>query len=210
MEESIETHKIMDMDEQKREKLLNAAMAEFRNGFTKASTDAIIRNAGISKGLLYYYFGTKENLYDFLLEYSLDVIMNEFHGLVNMNESDLLERMWQMLLLKMELSYKHPAIFDFVGSAYAQAGAKQSAIAARYLKEGVDAEGLLMRGIDTSLFKDAFDADKVINIIRWAIIGYSDSKIDANKTLDDYRNEYEGYLQDIKEYISILREAFYK
>ena len=210
MNEAIASHKIMDMDESKREKVLNAAMAEFRNGYDKASTDTIVREAGISKGLLFHYFGTKEKLYEFLMEYSMDVIMSEFYSLLNFDEPDMLDRLWQMLLLKMELSYRHPAIFDFVGAAYAREGVRKGVLAARYLKEGTDAEGLLMRGIDTSRFKDGFDAEKVANIIRWAVVGYSNSQIDANKKIEDYRREYDGYLEDIKGYFDVFRKAFYK
>ena len=209
MEEEIRTHKIMDMEEQKRERVLNAAMAEFRGGYAKASTDAIVRRAGISKGLLFHYFGSKEKLYDFLVAYSLDVIMSEYYSLINLKETDLLERIWQMLLLKMELSYKYPAIFDFIGAAYAQEGARHGAFKDRYEKEGVDPAGMLLNGIDTSLFKDGFDAEKVGNIIRWAVTGYSNSQIDANKTIEDYRKEFGGYLEDIKGYFKIFREAFY-
>ena len=210
MNDEICSHKIMEMDEQKREKVLNAAMAEFRGGYEKASTDTIVRQAGISKGLLFHYFGTKEKLYEFLIAYSMDVIMNEFYGMMNLKETDLLERIWQMLLLKMELSYKHPAIFDFIGAAYAREGKQHDAFKAQYEKEGIDPTGMLMSGVDTSRFKEGLDTQKVINIIRWAVLGYSNSQIDKNKNIEDYRKEYDNYLEDIKGYFTILREAFYQ
>ena len=209
MNEEIQSHKIMEMDDQKREKVLNAAMAEFRNGYTKASTDTIVRHAGISKGLLFHYFGTKEKLYEFLVEYSMNVILSEFYGLLNLDEPDLLDRMWQMLLLKMELSYKHPAIFDFIGAAYARKDEQHSELFARYTDGSADVFGTLTRGIDVSLLKDGLDAEKVINIIRWAVVGYSNSQINMSKTIEDYKKEYESYLEDIKGYFKIFREVFY-
>ena len=210
MDEDIKSHKIMQMDEQKRERVLNAAMAEFRNGYAKASTDNIVREAGISKGLLFHYFGTKEKLHEFLVKYTVDVILSEFYSLVNFEQPDLLERIWQMLLLKMELSYKYPAIFDFVGAAYAQEGAQFSAFTTRYTKESPDMTALLTKGVDVSQIKDGFDVDKVINIIRWAVIAYSNSQIDISKSIEDYRKEFDKYLEDIKGYFDIFRKAFYK
>ncbi|MDR2572521.1 MAG: TetR/AcrR family transcriptional regulator, partial [Oscillospiraceae bacterium] len=68
MDEVTEPHKIMAMDPEKRDRVINAAMKEFRKGFKSACTDEIVREAGISKGLLFHYFGTKDGLYDFLLK----------------------------------------------------------------------------------------------------------------------------------------------
>jgi AcrR family transcriptional regulator len=52
----------MQMEPEKRERVINAALMEFRHGFEHTSTDAIVREAGISKGLLYHYFGTNTRL----------------------------------------------------------------------------------------------------------------------------------------------------
>ncbi len=49
---------------EKRERLLNAAMAEFaRYSFNDASTDRITAESKVSKGLLFHYFGSKKALY---------------------------------------------------------------------------------------------------------------------------------------------------
>ena len=49
---------------QQQETILRAALAEFAaHGFADASLNRIIEAAGISKGSLYYYFDSKEDLY---------------------------------------------------------------------------------------------------------------------------------------------------
>ncbi|EMV4835388.1 helix-turn-helix transcriptional regulator, partial [Listeria monocytogenes] len=51
------------MDE-KRLKILEAAMGEFtEKGYQAASTNKICEKAGVSKGLIFHYFGSKEKLY---------------------------------------------------------------------------------------------------------------------------------------------------
>lgn len=47
-----------------KEKIIKVAIEEFAtNGYKSASTNSICKNAKISKGLLYHYYSTKENLY---------------------------------------------------------------------------------------------------------------------------------------------------
>ena len=50
-----EIEKFLKLDDEKRDRILNAAMKEFRYGYVKASTDIIVKEAGISKGLLFHY-----------------------------------------------------------------------------------------------------------------------------------------------------------
>ncbi|HVC46665.1 MAG TPA: TetR/AcrR family transcriptional regulator [Terracidiphilus sp.] len=52
-----------------RERILNAALKEFsEHGLAGARTDRIARAAGVNKALLYYYFESKEKLYEAALE----------------------------------------------------------------------------------------------------------------------------------------------
>jgi AcrR family transcriptional regulator len=49
----------------RREALLAAALSEFsRNSYETASLNAILREAGVSKGVFYYYFRDKRDLYN--------------------------------------------------------------------------------------------------------------------------------------------------
>ena len=45
--------------------------------FVEARTDLIVREAGISKGLLFYYFGSKKNFYLYLLNYAVDLLTKD-------------------------------------------------------------------------------------------------------------------------------------
>lgn len=117
--EDLTKHKIFTMEDMKRDILLTVAMSKFaKNGYKKTTTDEIISEAEISKGLLFHYFGTKKDLYIFLFKYANTTIMQDFYTQINMKERDILERLWNIFLLKLELTNKYPAIFDFVASAF--------------------------------------------------------------------------------------------
>ncbi len=56
-----------NLPENKQKKILRAAIAEFSQlGYAKASCNRIVKFAGISKGSLFQYFGSKEGLFSFV------------------------------------------------------------------------------------------------------------------------------------------------
>ena len=211
MSEELKSHKIMAMEADKRERVINAAMKEFTKGFKVACTDTIVREAGISKGLLFHYFGTKDGLYNFILKNACEMIYTEYLSLIDLEQSDIIEKIWQMTLLKVDLSYKHPALFDFLAKAYIELQENPNSEFAEYFEKtrSIAVEKTLA-DMDTSLFKDGIDPKKAANIILWTLSSYSTSQINANMTMEDYQNEYERYLGEIKDYINILRKSFYK
>jgi len=60
-EKPAEIEKFLKLDDEKKDRILNAAMKEFRYGYVKASTDIIVKEAGISKGLLFHYSARRSN-----------------------------------------------------------------------------------------------------------------------------------------------------
>ena len=211
MSEDLESHKIMAMDAEKRERVINAAMKEFSKGFKSACTDTMVREAGISKGLLFHYFGTKEGLYSFILKNACETIYNEYLSLIDLEQMDIIEKVWQMTLLKMDLSYKHPALFEFVAKAYVELQENPNdEFNAYFAKTRSIAVEKALTDLDTSLFKEGVDPQKAANIILWTLNGYSTSQLNTNMRMEDYQKEYSRYLDELKEYIDIFKKTFYK
>jgi AcrR family transcriptional regulator len=210
--EELTKHKIFTMEETKRDTLLTVAMSKFaKNGYKKTTTDEIISEAEISKGLLFHYFGTKRDLYIFLFEYANTTIMQHFYAQIDMKERDILERLRKMFLLKLELTNKYPAIFDFVASAFYE---KDPAVAAKineYTNQlYFDVQKEIFKDIDLSLFKANLDVQKAIKIIIYTLKGYSEAQASPEKRIEDYIKEHKRYKREIDEYITVLRTAFYK
>jgi AcrR family transcriptional regulator len=66
-----------------REELLAAALRVFaRHGYREAGVDEIAAEAGYSKGALYWYFSSKEQLLQALLEERIDAPMREMVALL--------------------------------------------------------------------------------------------------------------------------------
>jgi len=206
--------KFASLDASKQERILNAAMKEFTAGYKNASTDNIVKEAGISKGLIFHYFGTKESLYNYLVDYGIEVIQREFVDKINIVHPDVLENIWQLSLLKGELSLRYPALFDFVANAYMDTTAPGDN--PLLLRSG-ESQGHLMAQIlacaDYSLFREDIDPQKAISIILWSVEGYTHSIVQAShkKGLGfSPREHYENYLKEFEELIKTLRQCFYK
>ena len=81
--------KFFDLKKEKQDRMINAALKVFaENGFRRASTDEMVKEAGISKGLLFHYFTSKTGLYEFVYDYSVKYIMVELTSSVDTQETD--------------------------------------------------------------------------------------------------------------------------
>jgi len=68
-----------DMREEKRTLIMDVALEHFANaGFHATTINHIARHAGISKGLMYNYFSSKEELLSELIERSVNEIYGDF------------------------------------------------------------------------------------------------------------------------------------
>ena len=210
-QERVDFSKFLHLEPEKRERIINAAMTEFLHGFKKASTDNIVREAGISKGLLFHYFGTKENLFNFLIDYGIDTVKREYLDLVNTTQPDILESIWQTSLLKKDLSVKFPSIFDFLTNAFVEAktGGEANSNLMRFTQTSAGVIAEIYKNADTSLFRDDVDPKVAVEIIGWAVSGYAQSKIkDSSGT--NARENYDKYLDEVQTLLGVLRHVFYK
>ena len=74
----------------KREKLIDASFKEFSlYNFNAASINRIIKEAGISRGSFYMYFEDKKDLYFYLLEQYLEVLIDNMKKDLIKNKGDL-------------------------------------------------------------------------------------------------------------------------
>lgn len=197
--------------DKKRKSILDAAIAEFSKGYTNASTDTIVKEAGVSKGLLFHHFGSKKELFLQAYQYALETVMHEFYNLINLNQRDILERWRQIALLKMDLMQKHPTIFTFIAHAsFPDSEEVQSEIAKQISNFTHDTYPKLFYDVDRSLFRENIDIDTAIQVIMYTMESYAHGEADSQKTSEDYYSEYGRYLEDLERFITFFKSNFYK
>ena len=71
----------------KKELILSAGMKEFsQKPYKEASTDSITKACGISKGLLFHYFGSKKEFYFFCLESAMEKLTAQAQSKEEVND----------------------------------------------------------------------------------------------------------------------------
>ena len=218
--------KFYALEEAKQARIVNAAMKEFCHGYNQAKTDNITQAAGISKGLLFHYFGTKENLYDFLIAYAVATIQAEYVDKINTHQADILESVWQMSLLKQDLAQHFPALFDFLTATYMDTrhslnpAQKARLVTFQAMRNKVLAE--MLAACDKTLFREDVDPRKALEIIEWTLAGCAegmaaraaaaaaDGSVSYADLGEEARNNYTLYLTEFKSYLDIFRRCFYR
>lgn len=197
---------LLSIDEEKRDKILNSCFEEFgKNDFDKASTNVIVEGAGISKGLLFHYFGNKKKLYDILCTFSFEYVYNFINDNIDWAISDFFERVEHIASIKIQILKKYPHIYNFMKRA--TKSKELSEIKDGLFKEsGILLKKIFTQGIDYSLFRSDVDIKKAIEIIQWTEEG-AYIKLWQNNSNDQ---NVEEIIEEIKQYMVILKTIFYK
>lgn len=86
---------IKEYEERKNELLDTAQQLFFIKGYNQTSVEAIINQAGVSKGTFYYYFKSKEDLLDKLVERLSKKIIFELKNMVEREDLNAFEKLNQ-------------------------------------------------------------------------------------------------------------------
>lgn len=204
--------KFLSLSEEKQDRILNAAIKEFANkGYQKASTNVIVKEAEISKGLIFHYFNNKKDMYLFLYSHFMDLSMKEILEKIDWSEKDIFNRYKNIGHLKFELFQKYPEMFNFIKSVYKEDAPEVKSDIEKKNKQLLNNGYKDMFGdVDVTKFKEGLDIEKTLNIIFWTLEGFAYRQQDraiANEFNQAFLDEV---MIEMEVYLEILREAFYK
>ncbi len=200
---------LINLDIEKKDNIINSAMKEFSiNTFQKASTNIIVKNAGISKGLLFHYFGTKDKLYKYLEYFSIKVITEKIVDELDWEQKDIFLRLKEISMIKFKILQQYPYLADFSLLVFQDKTVEEI----MHINPDFPLElysQIYTYNIDYSLFKEDIDVNKAINIIKWTIEKYSD---EFRRNIKDgtIKFDYKAIEKEIYVYIDMLKVCFYK
>src|SRR5690625_3697460 len=197
------------MDLEKRERLINSAMEEFGNNrFDKASTNTIVKNARISKGLLYHYFESKERLYDYLIVFAIKTIGDSIMNEIGWNETDLISRIKEISLIKLRVIEKYPNIVVFSKTMYDGKSIEDiKKITDQYIPDLY--HQVYHRNIDFTLFKEDIEVEKANNTDKWTIEKLIEEYLQKIK-MKNKKHDLNEIVSELNKYLDMFRKIFYK
>jgi TetR/AcrR family transcriptional regulator len=196
--------KFFDIKKERQDAIINASLRTFsEDGYKRASTDVIVRRAGISKGLLFHYFISKKGLYSFIYDYSVRFMSLELTQSVKKEEKDFFELIRQIEYAKTRVMKNYPYMEKFLNGVKFEK--HPDALAA--LREGEKENAMeqiyngLYRQTDLTKFQDRIDIKKVIHILNWCSEGFMREAFESDPDMDDMNVEYAKYIKMLRDHL---------
>lgn len=194
--------KFLALSEEKQTTIRNAALACFaKHGYEKASVNDIAMAADVSKASIFQYFGNKQSLYKYLLDYCASQMKQAYDiSTLDANE-DFFDRVWEASVMKVENLKKHPHIASFIASAAAEQASEVKGTLFSSANEKF-IETLVLRNEDCKKFKRPEDAGLVFQMFMLLAQGMA---VQLENGAD-----YDRMMADFKKILIMLKYNFYK
>lgn len=204
--------KFESLSEEKQRKIINAAYKVFSTyGYKKASTNEIIEEAGISKGLLFHYFKSKKGLYVYIYERGMNLVKEKLYTKIDNSEPDLLARIRVVTDAKIVLVSQYPELFDFLKSAYFEQEPEIKQFVEKTNSEVTSqSKQLLYSNLDLSLFREGIDWQLAVQTINGALEKWAENYISQYKD-KSILSMLDGKIEkELDSYMDFFRKSFYK
>jgi len=196
------------LDNSKKQRILDASLQEFSEyGFEKASTDRICQKAGVSKGLLFHHFGSKEKLFMVTMNNCIDDILNEYNNR-DYIEADFISIIMKMMGIKYDYFKKNPMHYKLVVNGFYNSPKKLKAeLEQRYSELKQIGSNIFLEMIKTLPLKKDVSIENVLAILG-SITNIVESKY-LHYFTDEITSFEEFYNAAKNEYISLMNILLY-
>lgn len=197
-----------NLEEDKRRRIEAAALEEFSvHGYERGSTDRIIRGSGISKGGLYEYIDSKEDLFLHVVSQAFGALYDHIHLSLRAAggpPSDILDRVRASSEAALEFYLANPPIVRLLAhlALLGESDAREASdrIASLRFHELFDAA-------DFSSVR--LPSDRVLGLLKWILVKTRNDFIAESERSDDRDQIARAYLADWDFMLSVLRDGIY-
>lgn len=195
----------MNLPQEKQNKIIDAALKSFgTNGYRKTSVNDIAKAAEISKSMVFHYFGTKKDLYLYLIKMCGDIVITQISNNFDNTITDFFERIKHSSELKVSIIKRYTYLPSFLTSVYFEADPEVKDDIESMLAMGDDfRKKIAFDGMDTTKFKEGIDPKLVLKMLVWMAEGYS-------KHLSATEMDFDILLKEFYQCMDLLKENFYK
>ena len=196
------------------QRILSACIAEFaQNGYRQASTNTIVKQAGIPKGTLFYFFGNKKYLYLYVLDHAIRQFTARYTELSGEMPTDLFERLLHRGRIKFQFAAEEPVLFQLFYNAFINTPEEiQAALRDRAGEYATASAGLLTDGLDRSKFREDVDVEKAVALIQLTLDGLLNKYLGTLKQMNPAEGLalVEQISAECREYFKLIQQGIYK
>lgn len=193
--------KFLDLDKGRQDAVINASLKAFAiNGYKRASTDDIVKSAGISKGLLFHYFESKKGLYEFLHDYSVKYMSMELLRDVKGEPGNIFLLQKEVERARIQVMKKYPYMQKFLNGAEKEAYTEAAQAIEHNCRNLREVYESLYEKITDNLLKAPADMERIRKILEWVSQGVlQDSLREEEVDFKKMEEELEGYMELFQE-----------
>lgn len=197
--------KFFDLKKEKQDRMINAALKVFAlQGYRHGSTDDIVREAAISKGLLFHYFGSKLGVYRFVYDYSVRFMSLELRSNVESGEKDLFAVMKQVECARMHALRGYPYMQQFLNRSVSE-DSYEALLAVEEKRSALEeVYAAVTGGIDYRALPAGVDGEKLRKMLDFTIKGLMAERF------QDASFQPEMLYQEICGYLDMMRQIVYR
>lgn len=198
--------------EDKRQRILEACILEFADkGYEKASTNAIVKDAKISKGILFHYFGNKKNLFLYVVEYCLQYLITGYKKYPLLKSDDIFDRLLELGVIKLQIYNTNPNISKVILQAFMNTPeAIRTEIQDKYQQVSNQFMPAIFKDIDSSKFRNGVKPEKALEVVMLFLEALQGKYIKEYQGREqELLGDFDKIMEEYKEYIELLKYGIY-
>jgi TetR/AcrR family transcriptional regulator len=198
------------LPDEKKQKIIDSCIQEFgEHGYDNGSTDRIIQKSGISKGGLYEYIHSKEELFLYIVDYSYKSLYLYIKENIRKNyqtaPADILDLFQLVSSIAIEFYLEHPKMIEFIVKAnLIQRPVLADKIEKLFLNQFLDVFG----DIDTENLR--FSKEQSLGLLRWLLLKTRNDFLTQLISKNDVEQVKKAYFENWDFFIKVLQDGIYR
>ena len=200
-------NKFAQLPPKKQQCIINAALEVFsKNEYKHASTEDIAAKAGISKGLLFYYFENKKSLYKYVYDYCCTMMAQQAHTDTLAGITDFFDLLTAGAEMKSRLLAQNPYLLDFSMRTFFLKDGDVGKIMQTEMQNGISTVyARYFQHVDFTKFRAGVAPAQLLQMLMWMTEGYLQEKQRLGTPVSATE-----IMQDISTWAAMFKQMTYK
>lgn len=197
--------KFFDLKKDKQDKMINGAMRVFsEKGYKLASTDDMVKVAGVSKGLWFHYFGNKAGLYNFVADYCVKYLNMELAVNLLSKPTDYFDILYKVEETKAQVAGLYPYIPLMIQSMEKEKDEEIIEIASAKIAPFTEKVKEALENFDNENLVEGVSREMLDMTVNYTVCGIREKAYSE----DSFDNA--GYLEEIRAYFDMMHKLVIK